>query len=126
MSIFVFDRSTRLDPRLRCEAGCDCQPGSLQRAVRPYRTRPPVSSAFGTSTVLDRTGVGTQIDLVINVPRQYDAVGRPDGFLIRRAAVGAGVPLIADLQLARAVIEASASTKTRRSTHSILGEIRAA
>jgi carbamoyl-phosphate synthase large subunit len=47
-----------------------------------------------------------EVDLVINVPREYDALGRPDGLLIRRAAVDAGVGLITDLQLARAVIEA--------------------
>jgi carbamoyl-phosphate synthase large subunit len=47
-----------------------------------------------------------QVDLVINVPREYDALGRPDGYLIRRSAVDHGVPLITDLQLARAVIEA--------------------
>ena len=47
-----------------------------------------------------------EVDLVINVPREYDAFGRPDGILIRRAAVDAGVPLITDLQLARAVVEA--------------------
>jgi carbamoyl-phosphate synthase large subunit len=47
-----------------------------------------------------------EVDLVINVPREYDAFGRPDGVLIRRAAVDAGLPLITDLQLARAVIEA--------------------
>ena len=46
------------------------------------------------------------IDLVINVPRTYDKHGRPDGYLIRRRAVEAGVYLITDLQLARAVIEA--------------------
>ena len=46
-----------------------------------------------------------EVDLVINVPRSYDSLGRPDGFLIRRAAVDAGVPLITDLQLARAVVE---------------------
>jgi len=33
-------------------------------------------------------------------------VGRPDGYLIRRRAVDMGVPLITDLQLARAVVEA--------------------
>jgi carbamoyl-phosphate synthase large subunit len=47
-----------------------------------------------------------EVDLVVNVPREYDALGHPDGLLIRRAAVDAGVPLITDLQLARAVIEA--------------------
>jgi hypothetical protein len=46
------------------------------------------------------------VDFVINIPRTYDAQGRPDGYLIRRRAVDAGVPLITDLQLARAVIEA--------------------
>jgi carbamoyl-phosphate synthase large subunit len=46
------------------------------------------------------------VDLVINVPREYDAAGRPDGVAIRRAAVDAGIPLITDLQLARAVVEA--------------------
>ena len=47
-----------------------------------------------------------EIDLVINVPREYDAQGRPDGYYIRRCAVDSGVPLITDLQLARAVVEA--------------------
>ena len=46
------------------------------------------------------------IDFVINVPREYDQLGRPDGYLIRRGAVDAGVPLITDLQLARATVEA--------------------
>jgi len=48
----------------------------------------------------------SEVDFVINVSREYDAFGRPDGVHIRRAAVDAGVPLITDLQLARAVIEA--------------------
>jgi carbamoyl-phosphate synthase large subunit len=45
------------------------------------------------------------VDLVINIPRTYDAQGRPDGYAIRRAAIDAGVPLITDPQLARTVIE---------------------
>ena len=47
-----------------------------------------------------------KIDLVINIPRVYDEQGRPDGYLIRRRAVDAGVPLITDLKLAGAVLEA--------------------
>ena len=47
-----------------------------------------------------------RVDLVINVPREYDDLGRPDGYLIRRRAVEAGIPLITDIQLARALIEA--------------------
>jgi len=46
------------------------------------------------------------VDLVINVPRAYDKLGRPDGYLIRRRAIDAGVPLITDRQLARALVEA--------------------
>jgi carbamoyl-phosphate synthase large subunit len=46
------------------------------------------------------------VDLVINIPVEYDELGRPDGYWIRRRAVDAGVPLLTDLQLARAVIEA--------------------
>ena len=47
-----------------------------------------------------------RVDLVINVPREFDDLGRPDGYFIRRRAVEAGIFLITDLQLARAVIEA--------------------
>lgn len=47
-----------------------------------------------------------EIDLVVNVPRDYDEYGRPDGYLIRRRAVETGTPLFTDLQLARALIEA--------------------
>jgi carbamoyl-phosphate synthase large subunit len=46
------------------------------------------------------------VDLVINVARDYDEFGRPDGYLIRRQAADLGVPLITDLQLARAIVEA--------------------
>jgi carbamoyl-phosphate synthase large subunit len=46
------------------------------------------------------------VDLVINIPREYDAQGRPDGYLIRRRAADSGVPLVTDLQLARAIVEA--------------------
>ncbi|MEM7677503.1 MAG: hypothetical protein AAF449_16000 [Myxococcota bacterium] len=46
------------------------------------------------------------VDLVINVPREYDEMGRPDGYLIRRRAVDAEIPLVTDLMLARAIVEA--------------------
>ncbi len=47
-----------------------------------------------------------RVDLVINIPRSYDEFGRPDGYRIRRHAVDCGIPLITDLPLARALIEA--------------------
>ena len=52
-----------------------------------------------------------QVDLVINIPRTYDAQGRPDGYAIRRAAIDGGVPLFTDPQLARTVIEMLHRTK---------------
>jgi len=88
--------------------------------------RLPIFATEGTARMLREIGVGCtivgkddrepggagqlisegRVDLVINVPRDYDEVGRPDGFLIRRRAIDVGVPLITDRQLARAVIEA--------------------
>jgi carbamoyl-phosphate synthase large subunit len=52
------------------------------------------------------------VDFVINVARDYDQYGRPDGYLIRRQAVDAGLPLVTDLQLARAIVEALRRRKT--------------
>jgi carbamoyl-phosphate synthase large subunit len=46
------------------------------------------------------------VDLVINVPRTYDDLGRPDGYLIRRRAVDCEVPLVTDLMLATALVNA--------------------
>jgi carbamoyl-phosphate synthase large subunit len=46
------------------------------------------------------------VDLVINVPRSYDELGRPDGYLIRRRAVDADLPLVTDLMLAIALVNA--------------------
>lgn len=66
----------------------------------------PVAKTPGNGqSALDLIDAGA-VDFVINIPREYDAQGRPDGYLIRRSAVDAGVPLITDLQLARAVVEA--------------------
>jgi carbamoyl-phosphate synthase large subunit len=52
-----------------------------------------------------------RVDLVINIPREYDEQGRPDGYLIRRRAVDAGIPLITDLKLAGAIVEALRSKR---------------
>jgi carbamoyl-phosphate synthase large subunit len=62
----------------------------------------------GTGTGTSGLGVIEQglVDFVINVARDYDEHGRPDGYLIRRQAVDCAVPLVTDLQLARAIIEA--------------------
>jgi carbamoyl-phosphate synthase large subunit len=64
-----------------------------------------------------------RVDLVINVPRSYDSQGRPDGYLIRRRAVDCGVPLITDLKLARAVVDALRNRKSSELTLRPLTEI---
>jgi len=46
------------------------------------------------------------VDLVINIPRDFDERGLPDGFRIRRGAIDMNIPLITDLCLARRVIRA--------------------
>ena len=51
---------------------------------------------------------------MINVPRDYDSLGRPDGYRIRRRAVELGIPLLVDLQLARAVVEALLSRRGKQ------------
>ena len=47
-----------------------------------------------------------KVDLVINIPRTFDAEGRPDGYAIRRAAVDLGVALITDVHVARLFVRA--------------------
>jgi carbamoyl-phosphate synthase large subunit len=54
------------------------------------------------------------VDLVINIPREYDEQGRPDGYRIRRRAVDVGIPLIADLKLAGAVVGTLRSKRPMR------------
>jgi carbamoyl-phosphate synthase large subunit len=49
------------------------------------------------------------IDLVVNVAREYDPRGLPDGALIRRLAVDLEIPLVTDLMLARALVRAMAA-----------------
>lgn len=47
-----------------------------------------------------------KIDMVINIPRDYDEAGRPDGYYIRRRSADMGIPLITNLQLAMSLVEA--------------------
>jgi carbamoyl-phosphate synthase large subunit len=66
----------------------------------------PVGKGDGGERSASRLISEGHVDLVINVPLDYDEYGRPDGYVIRRRAIDAGVPLITDRQLARAVVEA--------------------
>jgi carbamoyl-phosphate synthase large subunit len=73
--------------------GIDCQ--ALAKDARD-RSRPQAVD-------LMRAG---EIDLVINIPRDWDKKGRPDGFRIRRAAVDLEIPLLTDQGLARKAVQA--------------------
>jgi carbamoyl-phosphate synthase large subunit len=46
------------------------------------------------------------VDLVINIPREFDERGRPDGYRIRRAAIDMNVPLVTDFCVARKLVRA--------------------
>lgn len=70
-----------------------------------------VSKNFGDGTSAMELIHAGRADLVINIPREFDDLGRPDGYLIRRQAVEAGIPLVTDLQLARALVEALRSRR---------------
>lgn len=82
----------------------------------------PIYATEGTARMLESIGIDCivvdknvgdisviengEVDLVINVPKAYDDMGRPDGFQIRRRAVDAGIPLITDRKMAGAIVEA--------------------
>jgi carbamoyl-phosphate synthase large subunit len=65
------------------------------------------SSAEKVASALEWMRSG-HIDLVINIPREHDERGRPDGFALRRAASELEIPLITDLPLARYITRALA------------------
>ena len=54
------------------------------------------------------------VDLVINIPREYDEQGAPTATSSAARAVDAGVPLLTDLQLARKVVRAHRPAHPRR------------
>ncbi|MEJ7732075.1 MAG: carbamoyl-phosphate synthase (glutamine-hydrolyzing) large subunit, partial [Polyangiaceae bacterium] len=89
--------------------GIECE--SLAKREEDGGSSPTTSSPGGGSYSAMQAIDEGKVDLVINVPREYDALGRPDGFQIRRRAVDAGVPLLTDLSLARAVVEALRKNK---------------
>jgi len=55
--------------------------------------------------VLDSMG-GGKIDLVINIPKNFQAAELTNDYQIRRRAVDLNIPLITNLQLAERFIEA--------------------
>lgn len=82
----------------------------------------PIYATSGTAQMLQSIGIdctvvdkdaqslavladGT-VDLVINIPKDWDEMGRPDGFHIRRKAIDAGISLITDRKMAGAIVEA--------------------
>ena len=47
-----------------------------------------------------------KLDLVIDIPASYATEEITDGYLIRRRAIDSNIPLITNLQIARAIVEA--------------------
>ena len=45
------------------------------------------------------------VDLVINIPKNYQKEELTNGYLIRRAAADFGVPLVTNIQLANRIVE---------------------
>jgi carbamoyl-phosphate synthase large subunit len=86
----------------------------------------PIYATSGTAEMLNKIGIACTavergvgdglsgldvmeqglVDFVVNVARDYDTTGRPDGYLIRRQAIDLGITLVTDLPLARAIVEA--------------------
>ena len=58
-----------------------------------------------TPNVLDSMGEG-KIELVINIPKNFQAAELTNDYQIRRQAVDLNIPLITNLQLAKRFIEA--------------------
>jgi carbamoyl-phosphate synthase large subunit len=66
-----------------------------------------------------------QVDLVINIPREFDERGRPDGYRIRRAAIDMNVSLVTDLCVARKLVRALTRKWVQDLYPRSLGEYRA-
>ncbi len=77
----------------------------------PCQTVSKFEGRENDACLLIDTGV---VDLVINIPREYDQHGRPDGYEIRRNAIDKGISLVTDLKLAKAVVKALLTHHERR------------
>lgn len=55
--------------------------------------------------------IGKKLDLVIDIPKSYGREEITDGYLIRRRAVDSNIPLVTNIQIARAVVDAIARYK---------------
>ena len=85
--------------------------GTAERLIEVGVDCTPVEKEPGEGTSAFDVIDDGRVDLVINIPREYDEQGRPDGYQIRRRAVDAGISLITDLKLAGAVVEALRSKR---------------
>jgi carbamoyl-phosphate synthase large subunit len=75
-------------------------------------------SAEAAPTGMDLMREG-KVDLVINIPRSYDREGRPDGYAIRRTAIDRNIPLLTNMQLSRAVVEALTRYRDMSDLHAL-------
>jgi carbamoyl-phosphate synthase large subunit len=69
----------------------------------------PTSGGDDTADARIKAG---DVDLVINIPKNYQAEELTNGYIIRRAAADFGVPLITNIQLAKRFVEALAKKQS--------------
>ncbi|MDA1060681.1 MAG: hypothetical protein O3B47_02715, partial [bacterium] len=51
-------------------------------------------------------GSGANVDLIVNIPRNYSRSSVTDGYLIRRKSIDLNIPLITNVQIAKIMAEA--------------------
>jgi len=73
-----------------------------ERGIRAETVSWPLEGGTGSADA--RIGSG-EIDVVVNIPKNYQRDELTNGYLIRRAAADLGVPLITNIQLARRLVE---------------------
>ncbi len=101
---FANEARLLLDLGLRLYATGGTADVLAEEAIPCQRTSKDEGSADGPSALrLMRDGA---IDLIVNVAREYDPHGLPDGARIRRLAIDLEIPLITDFFAARAIVRA--------------------
>ena len=74
---------------------------AYRKAICPYR----VARTGKKPNIIDYI-IQKKLDLVVDIPKTYARDEITDGYLIRRRAIDSNIPLITNLQIGRALVEA--------------------
>ena len=112
----AFNRPARGQGGLRPERRALLRPGrsalrdarnrGLHAAVRDRARDAPLAAREGAAPTSSTISADGKIDLVINIPKNYQEDELTNDYIIRRKAVDFAIPLITELQLARRFTEA--------------------